>query len=159
MKKITFEEDLHDFFYQNPYLLVDNNESIIDVIHEYRLDSNSTVDIYIETITKKFYCEIKLGKIKESHLYQAVRYYNTIQQKNNGSKIKKFVVLLIGHQISKELCEKASKYLINVKIIGKDVPKSIKICKKCRKCYNSLSKKCIFCNSNKVLEIINLDFP
>ena len=58
-KKIMYEEDLHEIFYKFPYLIINEPESIIKTIHEYELNSNSIPDIYIETNSEKFYCEIK----------------------------------------------------------------------------------------------------
>lgn len=158
-KKIMYEEDLHEVFYRYPYLIVNEPNSIIKTIHEYELDSNSIPDIYIETKTKKYYCEVKIGKLKEKDLYQAIRYFNTSQVLTKNHENIKFSVILIGMNISNQLKEKATKKGIKTMIIGKDIPESIKICKKCRKAFDFIKKHCSFCNSSEILEIINLKYP
>ena len=161
-KKIMYEEDLHEIFFRYPYLIIDEPASIINTIHEYKLDSSSIPDIYIETKNEKYYCEVKLGKLKEKDLYQAIRYFNTINgniEKNKIKDDKEFSVILIGMNISNQLENKAEKKNIHVKIIGRNILESIKICKTCRKAYDSKELKCIFCKSEEVLEIITLKYP
>jgi len=158
-KKIMYEEDLHDIFYRYPYLIVNEPNSIINTIHEYKLDSNSIPDIYIETDKERYYCEVKVGQLKEKDLYQAIRYFNTIQVLTENHKNIKFSVVLIGMNISNQLKEKATQKGIKTMIIGKDIPESIKICKKCRKAFDFIKTNCIFCNSGEILEIINLKYP
>jgi len=161
-KKVIYEEDLHDIFYRFPYLIIDKPVSIINTIHEYKLDSNSIPDIYIETLYEKYYCEVKLRYLKEIDLYQAIRYLNTIKTHIEISKIKnhkKSLVLLIGMNISSNLENDAKKKSILVKIIGRNIPESIKICKYCRKAYDSKEICCNFCNSEEYLEVITLKYP
>ena len=158
-KKVMYEEDLHEIFFKFPYLIIIDPNSIINTIHEYKLDSNSIPDIYIETDNKKFYCEVKLGKLKEKDLYQAIRYLNTIVDNIKLNENKEICVILIGMNISNKLKNKAEKQNIKIKIIGKEIPGTIKICKKCRKAYNSKHLKCLFCNSKDILEIVNLKYP
>lgn len=158
-KKVMFEEDLHEIFYRYPYLIINETESIIKTIHEYILDSNSIPDIYIETETKRYYCEIKLGNLKEKHLYQAIRYFNTIQSLDEKQEFKNFSIILIGMHISSYLEEKAYNRGIKIMIIGKDIPKSIKICKKCRKAFDFNNSNCPFCKTNEIIEIITLKYP
>ncbi len=137
--------------------MLSSSDKINKVIHEYRLDSNSIPDIYIETDNEIFFCEIKLNKITEDSVYQAIRYFNTIENNFKNQKIgKKFNVYLIGKQISDQLRFLAEKNGITIKIIGKDMDESIKICKNCRKAYSSRELKCSFCNSEEVMKIINL---
>jgi hypothetical protein len=157
-----YEEDLHEIFYRFPYLLIDKPVSIINTIHEYKLDSDSIPDIYIETLYEKYYCEIKLGALKEIDLYQAIRYLNTIKAQIEISKNKdhkNFLVLLIGMNISGHLEYDAKKKSILVKIVGRNLPESIKICKICRKAYDSKEIRCNFCNSEDFLEVITLKYP
>ena len=158
-KKIMYEEDLHKIFYRYPYLIVNEPNSIIRTIHEYELDSNSIPDIYIETNNRKYYCEIKISKLKEKDLYQAIRYLNTIENNLKSGKDRDFSVILIGMRISNQLRNKANQNSIIIKLIGTEIPDSIKICKKCRKAYNSRHFKCDYCSSNEVLEIITLKYP
>ena len=161
-KKVMYEEDLHNIFYRFPYLLIDKPVSIINIIHEYKLDSNSIPDIYIETLHEKYYCEIKLGVLKEIDLYQAIRYLNTVKALSEINKIKdqkKSLVLLIGMNISSHLEHDAEKKSILVKIVGRNIPGSINICKKCRKAYDSKEFCCNFCNSEDYLEVITLKYP
>ena len=111
-KKIMYEEDLHEIFFRYPYLIINEPASIINTIHEYKLDSSSIPDIYIETKNEKYYCEVKLGKLKEKDLYQAIRYFNTINgniEKNKIKDDKEFSVILIGMNISNQLENKAEK--------------------------------------------------
>lgn len=158
-KKIMYEEDLHEIFYRYPYLIVNEPNSIIKTIHEYELDTNSIPDIYIETKTKKYYCEVKIGKLKEKDLYQAIRYLNTIQISNENYQNKEYYVILIGMSISNYLEEKAKRKGIKIMVIGKDIPDSIKICKKCRKAFDYKNINCVFCNSQEIFEIITLKYP
>ena len=158
-KKVMYEEDLHEIFFKFPYLIINDPNSIINTIHEYKLDSNSIPDIYIETDNKEFYCEVKLGKLKEKDLYQAIRYLNTVVDNIELNENKEICVILIGMNITKKLKNKAEKQNIKVKIIGKEIPGTIKICKKCRKAYNSKHVKCLFCDSKDILEIVNLKYP
>ncbi len=161
-KKVMFEEDLHEIFYRFPYLIVNKTASIINTIHEYRLDSASIPDIYIETLFKKYYCEVKLGNLKEIDLYQAIRYSNTIKTQIDNHEIqedsKKSIIILIGINISSNLEDMAKKKDISVKIIGRNIPESITICKNCRKAYDSKVFCCSFCNSNEILEVITLKY-
>ena len=158
-KKVMYEEDLHKIFYRNPYLIVNNPDSIIKTIHEYQLDTNSIPDIYIETVTERYFCEVKITKLKEKDLYQAIRYLNTIQSFKGKQNEKNFSVILIGMNISNQLKENARKKNIKTMIIGNEIPDSIKICKKCRKAYGYKNTKCLFCKSTELLEIINLKYP
>ncbi len=161
-KKVMFEEDLHKIFYRFPYLLIDKPVSIINTIHEYKLDSNSIPDIYIETLNEKYYCEIKLGHLREPDLYQAIRYLNTVKAHIEISKVKdhkKILILLIGMKISSHLEFDAEKKKILVKIVGRNIPESIKICKTCRRAYDSKENYCNFCNSEEYLEVITLKYP
>lgn len=158
-KKVMYEEDLHEIFYRYPYLIVNKPNSIIETIHEYELDSDSIPDIYIETEAKRYYCEIKIGKLKEKDLYQAIRYLNTLQNFNEKQKNNNISVILVGKDISNQLKEKAKRRGIKIMIIGKDIPETIKICKKCRKAFDSKNSKCLHCNSKEILEIITLKYP
>ena len=154
-----YEEDLHKIFKRYPYLIVNEPKSIIRTIHEYELDSNSIPDIYIETNNRKFYCEIKISKLKERDLYQAIRYLNTIENNLKSGKARDFSVILIGMRISNQLRIKANQNGIIIKLIGTDIPDSIKICKKCRKAYNARHFNCDYCSSNEILEIIIIKYP
>ena len=158
-KKVMYEEDLHEIFYRCPYLIINNPDSIIKTIHEYQLDSNSIPDIYIETVTERYFCEVKITKLKEKDLYQAIRYLNTIQSFKGKQNEKNFSVILIGMNISNQLKEKARKKNIKTMIIGNEIPDSIKICKNCRKAYDYKNTNCLFCESKELLEIINLKYP
>ncbi|MFX1392203.1 MAG: PD-(D/E)XK nuclease family protein [Promethearchaeota archaeon] len=158
-KKVMFEEDLHDVFYRYPYLIINEPNSIIETIHEYELDSNSILDIYIETKTKKIYCEVKITKLKEKDLYQALRYLNAIHNNIEENEKKDIVVILIGMKSSNNLRETANRRGIKIMVISNEIPDSIKICKKCRKAYNSRFLKCSFCDSTEIFEIITLKYP
>ena len=158
-KKVMYEEDLHEIFYRYPYLIVNEPNSIIEAIHEYELDSDSIPDIYIETEAKRYYCEIKIGKLKEKDLYQAIRYLNTLQNFNEKQRNNNISVILVGKDISNQLKEKAKRKGIKIMIIGKDIPESIKICKKCRKAFDFNNSNCPFCKSNEIFEIITLKYP
>ncbi len=158
-KKILYEEDLHDIFQKHPYLIINEPNSIIKTIHEYELDSISIPDIYIETIDKKIYCEVKITKINEGHLYQAIRYLNTVLNNIEENENKEISVILIGMKISDQLKGKAKKRGIKIMIMGKEIPGTIKICKKCRKAYDSKYLNCLICGSEEILEIITLIYP
>lgn len=160
-KKVLYEEDLHELFYRFPYFLVDKPDSIINTIHEYKLNSDSIPDIYIETINENHYFEIKLGALKEIDLYQAIRYLNFLEIRSTKRKSevhKENFVYLVGLKISRNLENKAIKKGIHVKIIGREIPESIIICKDCRRAYDFKRKVCNFCDSVKQLEIINLKY-
>ena len=158
-RKVMYEEDLHKIFYKFPYLIVNEPKSIKKTIHEYELDSNSIPDIYIETEFKRYYCEIKIGKLKEKDLYQAIRYLNTLKEVNEKQRETNISVVLIGMNTTDQLKEKAKSFGIKIMIIGKDIPESIKICKKCRKAYDFNSSSCLFCKSNEIFEILTLKYP
>ena len=123
------------------------------------LDSDSIPDIYIETDKERYYCEIKIGKLTEKDLFQAMRYLNAVHNSIEKYEKKEYSVILIGMNISSQLEEKAKRKRIKIMIIGKDISGVIKICKKCRKAFDSKNSKCIFCNSKEILEIITLEYP
>ncbi|MGQ4874629.1 MAG: hypothetical protein ACP6IY_11225 [Promethearchaeia archaeon] len=164
-KKVIHEEDLHTFFFKYPHIIIENldikDHKVLNKIHEYKLNKSSIPDIYIETSELEIFCEIKFGKLKEKDLYQAIRYFNEIEIMKNDKRLndKKFMVFLIGNDISSQLRNKAIQNKIQIKIIGKDLPDYIKICKNCRKAYDARLNKCIFCSSTGILEFINLKYP
>lgn len=154
-KRVMYEEDLHKIFFNYPNLIVNDN-LIVKTVHEFILDANSIVDIYIETDKELNFCEIKIHKLKEVDLYQAIRYLNYLKnhRKEVGNKI--ISVILIGMSISEHLKETARHKGIIIKIIGIDIPEQIKICKNCRKAYDSINLSCLFCNSTELIEVISL---
>ena len=158
-KRIMFEEDLHEIFYKFPYLITNESNSIINTIHEYKLNSDSIPDIYIEEINKKTYCEIKITKLNEKDLYQAMRYLNALNINRNEIQNEGLSVVLIGMKVSNQLKKKASEKGIEIKIIGESIPEVIKICKYCRKAYDFKYLTCNFCNSDELFEIVTLKYP
>ena len=84
---------------------------------------------------------------------------NTIHNKIDKNEEKETSVILIGMNISNQLRKKANRKEIKIKIIGKEIPDLIKICKRCRKAYDSKYLLCSFCDSKKILEIITLKYP
>lgn len=154
-RKVMFEEDLHDIFVEHPYLLVDE-KPIIKIVHEYKLNENSIPDIMIKTGANAYFFEVKNSKLNESHLFQAQRYQNYLKDNEDCPDYKNYLVTLIGTGISDILTKKAEKHGIKIKTIGKSIPKQLKICRNCRKAYDSVLPKCFYCSSQEILEIITL---
>ena len=153
IKKILDEESLHELFFQHPHLLVGIDETIVEKHHEFVIDQDSIVDLYIITDTAEYIIEIKDEKIKRKDVVQALRYKFKLSERKN------LKVFIVGYGISRDAFEYAKQQNIHVKIIGTNIPMLLSICNYCRKAYDAKRSECPYCKHTSRLAIIDLQKP
>ncbi|MHA1594591.1 MAG: hypothetical protein ACTSXX_07570 [Candidatus Baldrarchaeia archaeon] len=147
--KIMEEEDLHDFFFQHPYILIGSETPILEKSHERRISPSSIADLYLKTPTSEYIIEIKDNKIRTADILQALRYKMELLKEN-------LKILIIGYGISADALALARKQKIQVKIIGKDIPSVLAICDHCRRSYDANKNSCPYCGHSRKILIVDL---
>ncbi|MGQ4891702.1 MAG: hypothetical protein ACP6IP_04340 [Candidatus Njordarchaeia archaeon] len=151
MKKVVLtEEDLHEIIIQYPEIIIPA-EDIIDINHEKWESERSRADIHIKTRNMEYIVEIKNREIKYRDILQTARYL--ADAKTEGRRI---TPILVGKKISEETEKHAEKLGIAVKIIGREIPKKLKVCGNCKTIYNYEKETCPKCGSKIVQLTIEL---
>ncbi|TDU72861.1 uncharacterized protein DUF91 [Prosthecobacter fusiformis] len=110
--------------------------------------AGSRVDLLFEDEEQTVLVEIKRGVIDLAALAQMKRYRVLLKQPG-----RLFTGYLVGASISDEAAEslKKSGGRLKFRQIGRDIPREINLCQKCRRARHQAISACPFCGEKQIL--------
>jgi len=147
------ERSIEDLFFHFPYL-VDPRFRVRDIdSRQETLNDGTRVDMVVRCQDTLFIIELKKGDINTADLQQLVHYLREADKKWNKNLRKEGLLFGLGirdrSQIDTSIA--ASGFRISIKLYGRDVPTSVKFCRRCRKAVSTAKSECPWCGAQEFI--------